>query len=41
MSPAYAVEALKLRRSRIVLVATLALALVPSAMWAGADISVA
>jgi ABC-2 type transport system permease protein len=35
MSPEYAVEALKLRRSRIVLVATLALALVPSAMARG------
>ena len=35
MSPAYAVEALKLRRSRVVLVATLALALVPAAMARG------
>ncbi|WP_114558196.1 ABC transporter permease [Desertihabitans aurantiacus] len=32
MSPAYAVEALKLRRSRVVLVATLALVLLPAAM---------
>ena len=35
MSPAYAVEALKLRRSRVVLVATLVLALVPAAMARG------
>ena len=35
MSPAYAVEALKLRRSRVVLVATLALVLVPPAMARG------
>jgi len=35
MSPAYAVEALKLRRSRVVLVATLALAFVPAAMARG------
>lgn len=35
MSPAYAVEALKLRRSRVALVATLALALVPAAMARG------
>lgn len=35
MSPAYAVEALKLRRSRVVHVATLALALVPPAMARG------
>ena len=35
MSPAYAVEALKLRRSRVVLVATLALVLVPAAMARG------
>ena len=35
MSPAYAVEALKLRRSRVVRVATLALALVPAAMARG------
>lgn len=35
MSPAYAVEALKLWRSRVVLVATLALALVPAAMARG------
>lgn len=35
MSPAYAVEALKLRRSRVTLVATLALVLVPAAMARG------
>lgn len=35
MSPAYAVEALKLRRSRVVLVATLALVLIPAAMARG------
>ncbi len=35
MSPAYDVEMLKLRRSRVVLVATLALALVPAAMARG------
>ncbi len=35
MSPAYAVEALKLRRSRVVLVATLALLLAPAAMARG------
>jgi ABC-2 type transport system permease protein len=35
MSPAYAVETLKLRRSRVVLVATIALALVPAAMARG------
>lgn len=35
MSPAYAVEALKLRRSRVVLVATVALTLVPAAMARG------
>jgi len=35
MSPAYAVEALKLRRSRVVLVATLALVFVPPGMARG------
>lgn len=35
MSPAYAVEALKLQRSRVVLVATLTLAVVPAAMARG------
>ncbi len=35
MSPAYEVELLKLRRSRVVLVASLALALVPAAMARG------
>ncbi len=35
MSPAYAVEALKLRRSRVVLVATFALVLVPAVLARG------